>query len=134
MVFYLWWQSEIFKTNPMEENFTHLQAFIQGIIKDAVETALEQNHQHQTGVEQFRQESGKENEILNVDQAAMFLHIAKQTLYTLTCKRRIPFYKNGKKILFKRHELQEWMDNGRKSPMDQTSPKISSSCRHRRFR
>jgi len=101
----------------MKENYTHLQLFIEGIIKDAVETALIQTQQLNSEFQVQKQESDP-IEILNSDQAAEFLHLAKPTLYTLTHKRKVPFYKNGKKVLFKKHELQEWMDSGRQYQAD----------------
>ncbi|MCF8374538.1 MAG: helix-turn-helix domain-containing protein [Bacteroidales bacterium] len=118
----------------MDENFTHLQSFIQGIIKEAVETALNQKNQNSAKKKPEEPEQSNSGEILNVDQAAEFLHLAKQTLYTLTCKRRIPFYKNGKKILFKKIELQEWMDSGRKSQQDETPSQDRRPIRNRRQR
>ena len=104
----------------MKENFTHLQLFIEGIVKDAVETALTQNQELNASFQVQKQESNP-IEILNADQAAEFLHLAKQTLYTLTHKKKVPFYKNGKKILFKKHELQEWMDSGRQFQADDSN-------------
>lgn len=113
-------------------DFTHLQSFIQGIVKEAVETALTQNMELSA---QFSESKQKivEPEILDADQAAEFLHLAKQTLYTLTCKKKVPFYKNGKKVLFKKHELQEWMDSGRQMIIDpRYQPVPSIKIRNRR--
>jgi hypothetical protein len=31
----------------------------------------------------------------------------------MTSRRKIPFYKNGKKILFRRGDLEEWLDAGK---------------------
>ena len=109
----------------MKENYTHLQLFIEEIVKDAVETALIQNQQLNSEFHVQKEESVP-IEILNADQAAEFLHLAKQTLYTFTHKRKIPFYKNGKKVLFKKHELQDWMDSGRQYQADDSNkPKLA---------
>ncbi|MFM2255291.1 MAG: excisionase [Bacteroidota bacterium] len=81
----------------MKESITHLQAFITELVNEAVQLA----------------ENNLKSEILNADQAAEFLHIAKQTLYSMTSRRKIPFYKNGKKILFRKGELQDWLNSGK---------------------
>ncbi len=49
--------------------------------------------------------------ILDSKAAAQLLGIAMPTLYSFTSKRQIPFYKpkNGRKIYFKREELEDWM-------------------------
>jgi excisionase family DNA binding protein len=56
--------------------------------------------------EQLQNHIFDQKEIMNLQEAASFLCIAKSTLYKLTHKRSIPFHKPfGKKILFKRSEL-----------------------------
>ena len=92
----------------MKESITHLQAFITELVNEAVQSALEQHQE--TAVTELN-ESNQKAEVLNADQAAEFLHIAKQTLYSMTSRRKIPFYKNGKKILFRKGELQEWLNS-----------------------
>ena len=113
----------------MEKIFAPLQMLIDGIVDYTVETVLRQISpiENQSTIEPTKQSSA--SEILNADQAAKFLHLAKQTLYTLTSKRKIPFYKNGKKILFKKDELQGWMDSGRMT--QQEKPDIQNQQRRR---
>ena len=94
----------------MKESITHLQAFITELVNEAVHCALEQ-HQESSTTELA--ENNQKAEVLNAEQAAEFLHIAKQTLYSMTSRRKIPFYKNGKKILFRRGDLEEWLDAGK---------------------
>lgn len=55
----------------------------------------------------------KTNEVLNTDEAAKHLSLAKQTLYGLTSRRDIPHFKAGKKLYFKRSELDEWLTKHR---------------------
>ncbi len=94
----------------MKESITHLQAFITELVNEAVQTALEQHQE--TAITELA-ENNQKAEVLNAVQAAEFLHIAKQTLYSLTSRRKIPFYKNGKKILFRRGDLEEWLNSGK---------------------
>lgn len=56
---------------------------------------------------------------LNVDQAAKFLNLAKQTLYGLTSNREIPFFKKGKKLYFRQSELKNWLLSGRKATKEE---------------
>jgi excisionase family DNA binding protein len=100
----------------MKESITHLQAFITELVNEAVQTALEQ-HQESSVTELA--ENNQKAEVLNATQAAEFLHIAKQTLYSMTSRRKIPFYKNGKKILFRRGDLEEWLNSGKHEQMSQ---------------
>ena len=51
---------------------------------------------------------------LTIDEAVDYLSIAKSYLYKMTAKKRIPFYRpTGKKIYFKKSELDDWMNSGR---------------------
>ncbi len=48
--------------------------------------------------------------VLNTEEAAIFLGIAKSSLYKMTHEHIIPFYRpNGKIILFEKEELLKWM-------------------------
>ena len=55
-----------------------------------------------------------EPEILTVDEAANLLKLAKQTVYQLVSARNIPFNKKGKRLYFRRRELEQWISEGRK--------------------
>jgi excisionase family DNA binding protein len=66
------------------------------------------------------QESGTSlDRFLNVNQAADFLNLAKQTLYGLTSNRGIPFFKKGKKLYFRESDLKNWLLSGRKATRDE---------------
>lgn len=54
-------------------------------------------------------------EALTFEQAWKFLRISASQLYKLTCKRIIPAFKPGGKILyFKRSDLESWMLSNRR--------------------
>ncbi|MDF0717958.1 helix-turn-helix domain-containing protein [Muricauda sp. 334s03] len=56
----------------------------------------------------------EQKEIFTVEDAAAYLQLSKSCLYKLTSKREIPFYNpGGKKIYFKKAELQEWIFSSR---------------------
>jgi excisionase family DNA binding protein len=48
-------------------------------------------------------------EVMSVEEAMQFLGIAKGTLYKLTSKGQIPFKKVGKRLVFLRTELTQWL-------------------------
>ncbi len=53
-------------------------------------------------------------EVLNLEEAASFLGIAKSTLYKMTHENRIPFYKPaGKLIYFEKSVLLDWIRSNR---------------------
>ena len=49
-------------------------------------------------------------EVLNLEEASLFLGISKSSLYKMTHKHELPFYRpNGKLIYFEKTELLKWM-------------------------
>lgn len=57
-----------------------------------------------------------EIEFLNVQQTADYVSLSKATVYGLIHKLEIPNYKRGKRVYFKKSEIDSWlMQNKRKS-------------------
>ena len=49
-------------------------------------------------------------EVLTLEEAALFMGISKSSLYKMTHKHELPFYRpNGKLIYFEKTELLKWM-------------------------
>jgi excisionase family DNA binding protein len=48
-------------------------------------------------------------EVLNLDQAAEYVSLSKSAIYKKTSQRNIPHFKQGKKLYFKRSELDAWL-------------------------
>ena len=53
-------------------------------------------------------------EILTIKEACEVLNLAKPTLYAMTSKKVIPFFKRSKKLYFKRSQLVKWIEAGKK--------------------
>ncbi|HXB40698.1 MAG TPA: helix-turn-helix domain-containing protein [Bacteroidia bacterium] len=64
-------------------------------------------------------------EFLNLKEAAKFLNLAPQTIYGLTSKRDIPFLKRGKKLYFKKSELENWINEGKHQSIAEIKKEIN---------
>ena len=52
----------------------------------------------------------QKKEVLNFNEACQYLELSQSHMYKLTSTGAIPYYKpNGKKLYFKRTELDEWL-------------------------
>ncbi|MCT4137688.1 helix-turn-helix domain-containing protein [Elizabethkingia anophelis] len=61
-------------------------------------------------------------EILNFEEAAIYLQTSRSYLYKLTSSKTIPHYKpTGKLIFFKKSELDEWIMSGKQKTKEETS-------------
>jgi excisionase family DNA binding protein len=59
------------------------------------------------------------NDILTLTEACKYLNLAKQTLYGFTSKNEIPFIKRGKKLYFKKSDLEKWLMEGKQLTKDE---------------
>lgn len=75
-------------------------------------------------LEKLEQKIGEQNllmkEVLNFNDACNYLDISASHLYKLTSQKSIPhFCPQGKKLYFKREELDEWLQRNRQSSTDE---------------
>ena len=57
-----------------------------------------------------------QKELMTIEEAAAFLGFKKSYLYRLTSERKLPFYKPGHKVFFKKAELEAWVFSNREKP------------------
>ncbi|REE81590.1 AlpA family transcriptional regulator [Lutibacter oceani] len=66
-----------------------------------------------------------EDLFLNVKEVAELTNYAAATIYDLKHKGKIPFYKNGAKLQFKKSEIIEWMEKGKGTTKDDLERKAN---------
>lgn len=61
-------------------------------------------------------------DVLNLEEAAKFMGIARSSLYKMTHEQTIPFYKpNGKMIFFEKTDLLAWVRQNRVASQQEIS-------------
>lgn len=66
-------------------------------------------------------------EILTLDETADYLSLSKSALYKMTSKKEIPFYNpGGKKIYFKKTEIENWVISSKSNSMAEIEVEINS--------
>ena len=61
-----------------------------------------------------------EKNILTVDEVINYTGFSQKQIYKLTSTRAIPHYKpSGRKLFFKKDELDEWITQGRVKPLSE---------------
>jgi len=58
--------------------------------------------------------NSNEFEMLTIKEASNYLNLAIQTIYGFTSKNEIPFIKRGKKLYFRRSDLESWLLEGKR--------------------
>jgi len=74
--------------------------------------------------EQTDKSETTKTEFLNLKEAAKYLNLANQTIYGLTSKNEIPFLKRGKKLYFKKSELENWINEGKRKSIDEIKKEL----------
>lgn len=57
--------------------------------------------------------SNEEDELMTIEQLADFINFPKTTIYGFTHGQKIPYYKNGRRLYFKKSEIIAWIDSKR---------------------
>lgn len=65
-----------------------------------------------------------EKEILNVEEAADFLGIAKSSVYRKVSNREVPHFKKGSKLYFSKPDLIEWIGEGKQRTVTEITNKV----------
>ncbi|XWW47899.1 helix-turn-helix domain-containing protein [Fibrella sp. USSR17] len=101
-------------------------SLIRPLIKEAVAEALE-------GKVFPQQLAAPVDEILTIDQAAEFLNLTKQTIYSLVSSGKIPYSKpTGSRLYFSRLALIQWLNDNRKAPISDQAAQYEAARLTRR--
>ena len=66
-----------------------------------------------------------EKNIFTVDEVINYTGFSQKQIYKLTSTRAIPHYKpSGRKLFFKKDEIDEWISRGRVDTLDDLNNKI----------
>lgn len=67
-----------------------------------------------------------QKEVLNFNEAAIYLEVSHSHLYKLTSTGKIPVYKpNGKKLYFNRLELNDWLLSNRQMSVAEIQDRVN---------
>jgi excisionase family DNA binding protein len=58
-------------------------------------------------------------ELMDINQLSDYSFLSKASIYTLTMKREIPHFKQGKRLLFKKSEIDDWILKSRKKTREE---------------
>ncbi len=65
-----------------------------------------------------------EKNYLSINELADYINESKSTIYKKTYKNLIPFIKVGKKLLFKKEAIDEWLDRFRQPTIDEINENV----------
>lgn len=60
---------------------------------------------------------GKDH-LLSVKESSIYLNLAKITVYKFVSSRQIPFIKVGRRVLFRKQDLDKWLEQKSVKPIE----------------
>lgn len=61
----------------------------------------------------------EEDQLLTIEDASSYLHLAVQSIYGLVHRAQIPYMKKGKRLYFSKQELTVWLKKGRRKTAEE---------------
>jgi excisionase family DNA binding protein len=91
----------------------------------SVEEYIQLNQEILSSFKDPEVETEKNNsEIMDIEEAAIYLKMAKQTVYSMISRKILPYFKRGKRVFFRKAELLSWLEKGRKYTNEEILAKI----------
>ena len=84
------------------------------LIENSLNKVLKQN-----GVVQKNEPQKIEPDIVDIKQASELLNLAIPTIYGLVSRREIISYKRARKLYFKKSELLQWIQSGKRNSISE---------------
>ena len=76
-----------------------------------------------------KEEENKFSEIMDVQEAGLFLKLTKSTIYTKVSRGELPAFKSGKRLLFSKAELLEYIQLNKKMSSYQLKKEVDLRVR-----
>ena len=99
------------------QNLMRMEKFTFENLPEAVQLILEKLERMEKLLTDKQPEKPDSVESLDIQAASIFLGLAKATVYSKVCRGHIPAFKLGKKLLFNRSELEDYLEENK----DQTN-------------
>jgi len=75
------------------------------------------------------QEKEDPEDFLTAEEARIYLNVALSTLYGIVCRKEISVYKPGKKLHFKREDLNNFISQARKKSKNEFLEEVNQHSR-----
>ena len=75
----------------------------------------------------IREQNILHKDFLTLEELTIYLGQSKSSIYKLTSKKLIPFYSpGGKKLYFKRSEIDSWIYESKVTPIDEVENEVEN--------
>ncbi len=73
----------------------------------------------------------QEDKLLTIEEVTSYLSLAKSSIYGKVQRRAIPCIKSGKRLYFKKSEIDEWLNKRRRKTSDELRIEAEEYCKNK---
>lgn len=73
-------------------------------------------------------------DILTLEEACIYLNLAKATLYGMTSRNEVPFLKKSRKIYFRQSDLEKYLLDGRRKTKDEIAEEADAHIQQQKLK
>ena len=74
----------------------------------------------------------KQIEYLTIEDVTKYINMAVSSVYGYVHTKRIPYIKKGKRLIFEKSKIDEWLQSGRKRTIQEIEENVSSRLQSRK--
>ncbi|WP_395051351.1 helix-turn-helix domain-containing protein [Flavobacterium sp.] len=82
-------------------------------MENPFEIILEKLNSIEKAIEKLKTASNDDEDFMTIEQVSSFVGLTKATIYGLTHERKIPYFKAGKRLYFKKSDVINWITSTR---------------------
>lgn len=97
---------------------------------DAIEAQIKEIQKR----ELFNKTETVTDEIMDIKKASAYIGRTKHTVYSYNRKREIPHYKAGRKVYYKKSDLDAWLTSNRISSKDEIANEVDTYINKRKLK
>ena len=95
-------------------------------LPEAVGFLIEEVKRLSDVIQSLNQSETKARIPIQIGEACKIIGLAKVTVYQYVRKRKIPCYKNGRKLYFFEEELVKWVEDGERATLEKSKADVQS--------
>ena len=102
----------------MEQDIT-LKAFLKDILEPIIDDCINRSMNKFISVQ--KSVPPEKSDVMDIQEAAIYLKVSKATVYGYVHDQRVAFYKTGRKLYFRKEDLDKWINRSRRKSYDEIS-------------
>lgn len=115
----------------MEQDITLralLKEILEPIIDDCVTRSMDKY------ITSLNNAKPSDSKVMDLSEAAQYLKVSKVTVYGYVHNRLFPYYKHGKRLYFRKEDIDQWISKSRRKSYDEINEEATAYLSKRGYK